>query len=217
MSSDLNRPIFARLYTRLSNVMEDRGTAEHRERLLAGSAGRVVEIGCGNGLNFAHYPETVEEVVAVEPEDYLRSRATEAAPEAAVPITVVQGVAGGLPAEDESFDVAVTSLVLCSVPDQRAALDEVKRVLKRGGELRFYEHVAAAERALRVTQLALDATLYPRLSGNCHLHRDTVEAIRSTGFVVHELSRFRFPDRGVGRWLGAPVTPHVLGRATLGG
>lgn len=214
MTSETSRPLFARFYTRLSEAAEDQGVAAHRDRLLRGLRGRVIEVGCGNGLNFAHYPPEVGEVVAVEPEAYLRGRAEEAARSAPVPVTVLEGVADDLPVETDGFDAAVTSLVLCSVPDQRRALAEVARVLRPGGELRFYEHVAATGGALRTTQLVLDrTTLYPRLSGNCHLHRDTVAAIRASGFVVHELERFRFPDSGIARWLTAPVTPHVLGRA----
>src|SRR2546423_10625469 len=117
-------PLFARLYTWLSRGAERAGAAEHRDENLAGLRGRVIEIGAGNGLNFAHYPPEVEEVVAVEPEPYLRARAGEAAARAPVKVTVVEGTAEQLPGADAEFDAAVVSLVLCTVPDQPNALAE---------------------------------------------------------------------------------------------
>ena len=126
-----NHPLFARMYARASGRAERAGQAALRTELLAGAHGRALELGAGNGLNFAHYPAAVETVVAVEPEPFLRRRATEAAATAPVPVEVVDGVADALPAPDGAFDVAVASLVLCSVPDQAAALAELRRVLRR--------------------------------------------------------------------------------------
>ncbi|MEA2467958.1 MAG: hypothetical protein QOJ57_2084, partial [Thermoleophilaceae bacterium] len=143
MTQAVHHPLFARLYALISPKAEKAGVGDHRREMLDGLAGRVIELGAGNGLNFAQYPESVTEVVAVEPEPYLRSRADEAAAAAAVPVTVVEGTADRLPAADASFDAAVASLVLCSVPDQARALAELRRVLRPGGELRFYEHVIA--------------------------------------------------------------------------
>ena len=136
--SAFQNPRFARLYERISAESERRGTAEHRDRVLAGLAGSVIEVGAGNGLNFARYPTTVTEVVAVEPEDTLRGLAERAAATAPVPVTVVAGHGDALPVDDASFDAAVVSLVLCSVPDPPHLLAEVRRVLKPGGELRFF-------------------------------------------------------------------------------
>jgi ubiquinone/menaquinone biosynthesis C-methylase UbiE len=96
----------------------------------------VVELGAGHGLNFPHYPAEVTEVIAVEPEPTLRVQATGAAASAPVPIRVIAGVADRLPLEDQSVNAAVASLVLCSVPDQDQALAELRRVVRRGGELR---------------------------------------------------------------------------------
>ena len=146
----VRHPIFARLYARVSPGVERKGAAEHRDELLAGVAGRVIEIGAGNGLNFAHYPASVTEVVAVEPEPYLRGRAQEAAESAPVPVTIVDGVADDLPADDGAFDAAVASLVLCSVPDQATALAEVRRVLRPGVPFaRLPVRVARADSASR--------------------------------------------------------------------
>lgn len=204
----VDRPMFARVYQWLSPIMEDRGGAEHRDDLLAGTSGRVIEIGAGNGMNFAHYPVSVDEVVAIEPERRLRAAAERAARQAPVPIEVRDGLAGRLPVEDEGFDVAVVSLVLCSVPDQPAALSEAWRVLRPGGRLRFYEHVRSRHPRLARIQRAADV-LWPLFAGGCHTSRDTTSAIASAGFDIQRVERFRFPETRV----FVPSSPHVLGDA----
>src|ERR1700683_4399184 len=94
----VNNPVFARYFARFGGRNEDRGNRELRQEMLAGLSGRVLEVGPGNGLNFPHYPLSVQEVVAVEPEPHLRSRAAEAAAAAPVPIRVADGSAAELPA-----------------------------------------------------------------------------------------------------------------------
>ncbi len=128
----LSHPVFARVYARLSVAMDRAGGAAHRHHLVAGLHGRVIEIGAGNGRNFAHYPPEVTEVLAVEPEPHLRAAAVLAARTAPVPVRVVDGVAEALPGGDGAFDAAVVALVLCTVPDQATALAEVARVLRPG-------------------------------------------------------------------------------------
>lgn len=209
MSETVKNPIFARLYARMSPGMDEGGMAEHREDLLAGVAGRVIEMGAGNGLNFAHYPAEVTGVLAVEPEPYLRGIARDAAARAPVPVEVAEGSAERLPAGDGEFDAAVASLVLCSVPDQRAALRELHRVVRPGGQLRFMEHVRAESAGLRRAQRIADATLWPVLCGGCHTGRDTVAAIERTGFTIERLDRFMFPEMRV----PLPASPHVAGLA----
>lgn len=205
----VRHPVFARVYAWVSPRMEA-GVAVHRRQLLAGLAGRVIEVGAGNGLNFAHYPAQVTGVLAVEPEPHLREIAQRNAGEAPVPVEVVAGVAERLPAPDATFDAAVVALVLCSVPNATAALDELYRVLRPGGQLRFFEHVRAAGPALRGTQRLLDATIWPTLAGGCHTGRDTAVAIRRAGFTVERLERLRFPDIRI----PLPTSPHVLGVAS---
>jgi SAM-dependent methyltransferase len=125
-------PVFARIYAKVAEAGERRGGAEHRRRLLAGLSGRVIEMGAGSGANFSHYPATVSEVVAVEPERYLRERAQRAAAQAPVAVSVLDGVGDRLPGEAGSFDAGVSALVLCTVPHQQAALAELLRVIRPG-------------------------------------------------------------------------------------
>jgi ubiquinone/menaquinone biosynthesis C-methylase UbiE len=205
----VRHPIFARVFDRLSRKVEDRGQAEHRGELLAGLEGRVIEVGAGNGLNFAHYPASVAEVVAVEPEPYLRERAQEAAATARAAIRVVDGTAERLPAEAASFDAGVASLVLCSVADQAAALGELRRVIRPGGELRFYEHVRAGGPGMARAQRIADRTFWPYLAGGCHASRETAAAIAAAGFEIEACRSFRFAPSP----LVALVAPHVLGVA----
>lgn len=208
MSGKVHHPLFARLYARTSAKAEAGEQSEHREELLRGMSGRVIEVGAGNGLNFPHYPPSVQEVVAVEPEEHLRKLAEEAASGAPVPVSVIEGVAEQLPVADASFDAGIASLVLCSVQDQDAALSELYRVIHPGGELRFYEHVVATKPRLRRFQRLADAILWPLLGGGCHLSRDTGAAIERVGFVIESIRRFAFTPMPF-----PPKIPHLLGLA----
>jgi ubiquinone/menaquinone biosynthesis C-methylase UbiE len=204
----VRHPLFARLYERFSAQADERGGQEHRRELLEGLSGRVIEVGAGNGRNFAHYPGDVTEVVAVEPEPRLRASAQRAATAAAVPVTVVDGVADRLPADDASFDAGIASLVLCTVRDQDDALAELRRVIRPGGELRFYEHVVSSRHGIAALERVLDATIYPPLAGGCHLARDTMAAIERAGFRIESSRRFGFAPSACG-----PQIAHVLGTA----
>jgi ubiquinone/menaquinone biosynthesis C-methylase UbiE len=202
-------PFFARFYARISLLME-KGIGAHRQTLVNGLSGRVIEVGAGNGLNFPHYPATVTEVIAVEPESRLRSIAEAYAARTAVSIKVVDGTADHLPADDASCDAAIASLVLCTVPDQGRALAEIRRVLRPGGELRFFEHVQAATPGRRRVQKALDATIWPWLGGGCHCGRDTRGAIERAGFVIHWIDQLTTADTQ----MPFPGAPQILGTAT---
>lgn len=208
--SSVHHPLFARRYARISVALESRlGMAGVRERLLAGLSGRVIEIGAGNGLNFAHYPAAVAEVVAIEPEPLLRKLALESALRAQVPVDVVPGAAEALPVKSEAFDAVVLSLVLCSVRDVTRALSEARRVLKPGGEVRFFEHGQGGGRVMTLTQRTLDRRLWPALNGGCHLSREPVAALREAGFELGPLRRMLLPERGP----TLPTSYCVLGTA----
>lgn len=204
----VSHPVCSRLYVRQAQAAERRGLADQRRRLLAGLTGRVIEVGAGNGLSFAHYPPSVTEVVAVEPDRYLREHALAAADEALVHVTVLDGVAESIPAPDASFDAAVASLVLCSVADPARSAAELFRVVRPGGELRFNEHVASERPALARIQRALDATFWPLVSGGCHLGRDTGATLRAAGFDIESCERFPFNIPPLD-----PPKSHILGRA----
>ena len=204
-------PFFARLYAWVSPIAERSGTAEHRERLLAGLSGRVIEIGCGNGLNFAHYPPSVTEIVALEPEPFLRKEAEVAARASAIPIHVIAGHAESLPEPDSTFDAAVISLVLCSVSDPSIALAEIHRVLRPGGELRFYEHVAAADSDPLQRYQRLASPLWQLVGGGCHPDRDSARLIESARFTISEIDHFDFQPGPA--FPIALVRPHIIGIA----
>lgn len=204
----VKHPLFARFWTFLSRN-EPAEIKRHRDELLAGLSGRVIELGAGGGANFGHYPRTVESVLAVEPEPYLREKARAAAAKADVPIDVVDGEAGALPAADGSFDAAVACLVLCSVPDQSVALAELRRVLRPRGELRFYEHVLSHRRGVAASQRAVDATFWPHAFGGCHTARDTPGAIEAAGFTMEEQRRMWVNPVQI----AVPAATHAIGRA----
>ncbi|QES39850.1 SAM-dependent methyltransferase [Streptomyces venezuelae] len=204
----VHHPVFARFYARQS-VAAEPVIGAHRRELLAGLSGRVIEVGAGNGLNFAHYPGAVSEVVAIEPERLLRRLAVAAALRSDVPVDVVPGVAEALPVKSEAFDAVVVSLVLCSVRDVPRALGELRRVLRPGGELRFFEHGRAQGKVMATTQRALDRTVWPPLFGGCHVARDTLAALRDAGFELGAHRRLLVPAKGP----RLPTSYCVLGTA----
>jgi SAM-dependent methyltransferase len=205
----VSHPIWSRFLARFMGDIEEDGNADYRRENLAGVQGRVLELGVGTGLNFAHYGPEVTELVAAEPEPYMRERAVTAAAEAPVPVRVVDWPAEALDAPDASFDVGVACLVLCCVRDQRRALDELFRVIRPGGELRYYEHVRAGTPGLARVQAGADRIGLSRLLGNEHFARRTEQAIRAAGFEVERERRFRFQPSA----LDFISASHVLGVA----
>jgi ubiquinone/menaquinone biosynthesis C-methylase UbiE len=177
---------------------------------LAGLSGRVVEVGAGTGIHFQHYPANVAEVVAVEPEPNLRAAAQAAARNAPIDVRVLSGLAEALPTPDASVDAGVSAGLLCSVPDPAVALAELARVIRPGGELRFYEHVISPRPRAASLQRALDASgVWARAMGGCHTSRDTEAAIARAGFRIESIERFTFHPT----LLDLPVAPKILGRA----
>lgn len=205
----VRRPLSANvLYPRFRTAAQEHGEDRYRIELLEGLSGRVLELGCGDGAHFRLYPDGVTELVAVEPEENLLARAKKAAVEARCPVRIVPGFAEDLPAGDGEFDAGVAALVLCSVRDQQAALAELMRVIRPGGELRFFEHVRADARLHASAQLAVQP-VWSRLGGGCHLARDTEQAIRDAGFEIKRCEHFEFAPGFLQKLAG----PHILGIA----
>lgn len=207
-SDAVRHPVFSRVYAKVS-VATEGDVGPYRAELLAGLRGRVIEIGAGNGLNFAHYPPAVSEVVAIEPERLLRGLALTAARRARTPVDVVPGVAEALPVKSEAFDAAVLCLVLCSVRDTGRALREVHRVLRPDGVLRFFEHGVAPGRGMAAVQRGLDRTVWPFLFGGCHVARDPVASLTDRGFTVEARRAVTIPAKGP----RLPTSYLVLGSA----
>ena len=206
MSSTVDNPFFARMWTVMARH-EPESVKRLRRENLAGLSGRVLEVGAGTGTNFQLYPDTVTEVVAVEPERRLAMLAQKAAAAASVPVTVSTDTVEQFSA-GEPFDAVVCSLVLCSVDNPDDVVRQLLSVLKPGGELRYLEHVASTGARERLQKIA-DATLWPRVAGNCHTHRHTEQTIVGAGFRVSGARR----EWVVPAWVPVPTSEVAIGRA----
>jgi SAM-dependent methyltransferase len=204
--TEIDNPFFARLWMTMSGH-EPESLRRLRVANLAGLTGRVLEVGAGTGTNFAHYPAGVTEVIALEPERRLAEVARAAAAAAPVPVIVSTATIEEFSAE-QSFDAVVCSLVLCSVDDPEGVVHQLYSMLESGGELRYLEHVAGI--GVRGTlQKVADATVWPRLLGNCHTHRNTEASIAAAGFSVDGSRR----EQTLPGWLPVPVSEFAIGRA----
>lgn len=198
--------LFAALYDRMGRAAERGWLGERRAALLSGARGEVLEIGGGTGANLPHYRD-VERVTIAEPDPFMRAKLWPKLENAHVAVEVSDAGAEALPFADDSFDVVVATLVLCTVPDQGAALQEIRRVLRPGGRLLFIEHVRGEGRLARWQDRV--EPLWRRLAAGCHPNRDTVASIEAAGFYIESLERFEPPVPLSG------ITPHVQGAATL--
>lgn len=180
--------LFAALWKRSERALEPQLAALRRE-VTGDLRGAVLEIGCGTGANFAHYPHDAT-VTAIERNEHLVSPAHAAAVGAAAPVTVCRADAMALPFADGTFDAAVGTLVLCSVADLGATLAEMRRVLRPGGALRLLEHVRSEQRWAALTQRAA-TPLWQLVAGGCHLDRDSGAAVHAAGFEVEAVRRLR--------------------------
>lgn len=180
---------------------------ERRYRLISGAEGDVLEIGGGTGSNLPHY-RNAEHVVITEPDPFMREKLHPKLSQARVPVETSDADAQDLPFADDSFDVAVSTLVLCTVPDLALALAEIRRVLRPGGKLLFMEHVRGSDKAAYVQDLI--EPLWMKLFAGCHPNRDTVSRIEAAGFRISKFERFKspFPVRG--------FIPFVQGEAEIG-
>jgi ubiquinone/menaquinone biosynthesis C-methylase UbiE len=175
-----------------------------RRRVCAGLEGRVVELGFGSGHNAPFYPEAVNQVAAIEPADLGWKLAEKRLRATRVPVERAGLDGQSLPFGDDSFDTALSTWTLCTIPDVAAALSEVRRVLKPGGALHFVEHGLAPDERVRVWQHRLEP-LQKRMFGGCHLTRPIVDLLTAAGFTITELDVF-YEDS----------TPKVFGADSLG-
>jgi SAM-dependent methyltransferase len=179
----------------------------HRERVCAGLSGRVVEIGFGSGLNVPHYPATVESVAAVEPADLGWKLAAKRLSAASVPVQRAGLDGQSLPFADDSFDAALVTWTLCTIPDPSAALAELRRVLVPGGRLHFVEHGLAPDDGVRRWQRRFEP-VQKRMAGGCHLTRPVKGMVTGAGFEMVEVDEFY--DKGAPKAFAA----FTLGVAT---
>ena len=195
--------IFAAVYDPLSARTEEKFGAELKRKLLVNARGRVLEIGVGTGLSFAHYPPEVE-LVGVDPSAPMLRRARARAAQLGRGVTLIEAPAEELPFEESSFDTAVSLAVLCSVRDPAHALRELRRVLRPDGRFIFLEHVRSEGAKLARWQDRLERP-WGWVAGGCHPNRPTLEGIESAGFELVEVEHKDLPE------VPRLVRPNVMG------
>jgi ubiquinone/menaquinone biosynthesis C-methylase UbiE len=183
---------FAALYDLGLKATEDAGLRDTRRQVLAEARGRTIDLGAGTGANIGLFPEAVTELVYAEPDPHMAKRLREKLAESCERGEIVEAPAQSLPFEDSSFDTAVFTLVLCTVPDPAASLTEAARVLKPGGKLLFVEHVRAEDPGLARWQDRLEKP-WRFLADGCHCNRDTVAAIETSPFTLERVERGNLP------------------------
>jgi ubiquinone/menaquinone biosynthesis C-methylase UbiE len=184
------RRLFAAMYEKVGKGSEDAGLREERRQLLAGAEGATIEIGAGTGLNVPLYPGRVTRLVLTEPDRHMRVRLGRRVAEDRPGAELVDAPAEQLPFPDASFDTAVVTLVLCSVPDQQNALQEIARVVKPGGKLLFLEHVRSDDENVARSQDRM-RPLYNVFG--CNPNRSTLAAIEASIFTVEDVRHGEVP------------------------
>lgn len=199
--------LFSAVYERGLKATEEAGLRQMRHDLLVKARGKVVELGAGTGLNLEHYPDSIESLTLVEPDPHMTRRLREKLVDSGREAEVVEAPGEDLPFPDSSFDTAVVTLVLCTVPDQPATIAELARILKPGGQLLFLEHVRAHHPDLAKWQDRFERP-WRFLGDGCHCNRDTVAGILASPLELGQVEQDQMPK--------APpiVRPMVVGVAT---
>lgn len=199
--------VFSAVYDPLLKGTQEAGLRERRREVLSGARGRTIDIGAGTGANLGLFPVEAE-VVMAEPDPHMTKRLRQKLAESGSKVELVEAGAEELPFEDSSFDTAVFTLVLCTVPDPSAALAEAARVLRPGGQLLFVEHVRAESPSVARWQDRLE-TPWKYFADGCHCNRDTVANIEASPLTLDSVERGELPK-------SPPITkPLAWGRATL--
>lgn len=198
--------VFSALYDPLLWVGERTGMAKRRRDLLSQASGRVLELGAGTGLNLPHYPDEIENLTLTEPAAPMLPKLERRLRKVARDGEVVVATAEEMPFDDDSFDTVVSTLVLCTVDDPHAAITEIDRVLRPGGELLFLEHVRSDSERLARWQDRLHRPWHAFAAG-CHANRATVDLLRDSPLKVEAVNHDRWS------WMPALVHPLAIGRA----
>jgi ubiquinone/menaquinone biosynthesis C-methylase UbiE len=181
---------YAAMYDLLNRPTERAGMRQQRHDLLAQAAGATIEIGAGTGLNLPHYPPTITHLTLIEPDPHMTRRLRRRAARLSSHAQIIGATCGQLPFPDASFDTAVVTFVLCSVPDEQAALGEITRVLVPGGRLLFLEHVRSADPGIAARQ---DTRPFPYPLTGCHPNRDTLQQINASPLTVESVRSGEVP------------------------
>lgn len=179
---------FPQFYDLLMQPLERRKLSEVRANLVNRGSGKLLELGSGSGINFPLY-QGYEEVTAIEPNKLMRERSLKKIEQANVPITLVAASAEELPFADNTFDTVVGTLVLCTIPNPQKALKEIQRVCKPDGRVLFLEHVRLTNKILATLQDFLTPS-WKKLCDGCHLNRDSLGIIRSSGLQIQRVQGF---------------------------
>lgn len=211
---EIYKATFGRFFTAWYAVamrrIDELGLREVRREVLAGAVGRTLDVGTGTGSNLPLFPDRIEELVLAEPDRYMRKVLSGKLAQANAPSAeLIAAPAESLPFEDASFDCISCTMVLCTVPDPAAALNEMARVLKPGGKLLFLEHVRSEDPVFARRQDRMERP-WRFVADGCHCNRDSLAAIESSPFTVNALKRGGMP--------GAPLfmKPLIYGSARLG-
>jgi len=186
------------LYETIMTRGEEAGFRAWRDWLAEGLSGDVLEVGCGTGFMFAHYPgPSRARVRAIDVDADFLAQARERAQGARTKVEVLEASAEELPFPDATFDFVISSLVFCSIPDAARALTEARRVLKPGGELRLVEHVVSDRPISRALMRATDPIWLHLNEQGCHMDRDTVATVREVFGRVEIIDRFKIFSAGL--------------------
>jgi ubiquinone/menaquinone biosynthesis C-methylase UbiE len=167
----------------MDKILSDPSVASLRGEALAPARGRVLEIGFGTGLNLAHLPRTVKTLDALEPNPGMKAKAEQRLESCEIPHAVFEGSAEAIPADDGTYDAVISTMTLCTIPDDEAALAEIRRVLRPGGSFLFLEHGLAPDPDVQAWQERLTPFFRPMLGG-CHMNRDIRALLEGAGFEL---------------------------------